>query len=72
MHPDFTPEQQALREEIREYYKKLFTPDLRAALDAEWHEVGGPVFRQVMTYALQARQVAPITPASPWASWRGP
>ena len=27
-------------------------------------ELAGPVFRQVMTYALQARQVAPITPAS--------
>ena len=26
-------------------------------------EVAGPVFREVMTYALQARKVAPITPA---------
>jgi len=48
MYLDFTREQQALRKEIREYYRCLFTPELRAALDAEWHEVGGPVFRQVV------------------------
>jgi alkylation response protein AidB-like acyl-CoA dehydrogenase len=48
MYLDFTPEQQALRKEIREYYRRLFTPDLRAALDAEWHECGGPVFRHVV------------------------
>ncbi|MGI9196006.1 MAG: peptidoglycan D,D-transpeptidase FtsI family protein [Candidatus Nanopelagicales bacterium] len=27
-------------------------------------ELAGPVFREVMTYALQARRVAPVTPAS--------
>src|SRR5262249_12696352 len=48
MHLDFTPEQDALRREIRGYYRELFTPELRAALDAEWHEVGGPVFRHVV------------------------
>jgi alkylation response protein AidB-like acyl-CoA dehydrogenase len=48
MHLDFTPEQQALRREIRDYYRRLFTPDLRARLDAEWHAVGGPVFREVV------------------------
>jgi alkylation response protein AidB-like acyl-CoA dehydrogenase len=48
MDLDFTPEQQALRQEIRDYYRHLFTPDLRAALDAEWHEYGGPVFRHVV------------------------
>jgi alkylation response protein AidB-like acyl-CoA dehydrogenase len=48
MFLDFTQEQQALRKEIRDYYKRLFTPQLRAAMDAEWHEVGGPVFRQVV------------------------
>ena len=26
-------------------------------------ELAGPVFREVMTYALQARRVAPVTPA---------
>lgn len=48
MYLDFTPEQQALRQEIRDYYKRLFTPELRAELDAEWEEVGGPVFRKVV------------------------
>jgi 3-oxocholest-4-en-26-oyl-CoA dehydrogenase alpha subunit len=48
MYLDFTPEQHALRKEIREYYRNLFTPELRAALDAEWHEVGGPVFREIV------------------------
>jgi alkylation response protein AidB-like acyl-CoA dehydrogenase len=48
MHLDFTPEQDALRREIRAYYRDLFTPELRAALDAEWHECGGPVYRHVV------------------------
>jgi len=48
MHLEFTPEQQRLRQEIRGYYRALFTPELRAALDAEWEEMGGPVFREVV------------------------
>ena len=48
MYLDFTEEQQALRKEIRNYYRSLFTPELRAALDAELGEAGGPVFRQVV------------------------
>jgi alkylation response protein AidB-like acyl-CoA dehydrogenase len=48
MHLDFTPEQRALRGQIRDYYRTLFTPELRAALDAELHECGGPVYRQVV------------------------
>jgi alkylation response protein AidB-like acyl-CoA dehydrogenase len=48
MHLDFTAEQHALRKEIRDYYARLFTPELRAALDEEWDEVGGPVYRQVV------------------------
>jgi alkylation response protein AidB-like acyl-CoA dehydrogenase len=48
MHIDFKPEHQALRREIREYYTKLFTPELREALDAEWEEMGGPLFQQVV------------------------
>jgi alkylation response protein AidB-like acyl-CoA dehydrogenase len=48
MHLDFTPEQQRLRQEIRGYYRELFTPALRKALDAEWEEMGGPVFREVV------------------------
>jgi hypothetical protein len=48
MHLEYSAEQQALREEIRHYYKQLFTPDLRARLDAEYEEMGGPVFREVI------------------------
>ena len=48
MHLEFTAEQQRLRQEIRGYYRELFTPELRAALDAEWEEMGGPVFREVV------------------------
>lgn len=48
MHLDFTPEQQALRQEIRDYYTGLLTPELREALDAEWEETGGPVYREVV------------------------
>jgi len=48
MHLDFTPEQRALRAELRAYFADLFTPELRAELDAEWDECGGPVFRKVV------------------------
>jgi alkylation response protein AidB-like acyl-CoA dehydrogenase len=48
MHLDFTPEQQRLRQEIRSYYAGLFTPELRAAFDAEHEEMGGPVFREIV------------------------
>ena len=48
MHLDFTPEQQALRKEIRSYYRGLFTSELRAAFDAEHEEMGGPVFREIV------------------------
>jgi len=48
MYLDFTPEQQALRRQIRDYYRELFTPELRAEMDAEWDECGGPVFRKVV------------------------
>ena len=48
MHIDFTPEHRALRKEIRNYYRELFTPELRAAFDAEYEEMGGPVFREIV------------------------
>jgi alkylation response protein AidB-like acyl-CoA dehydrogenase len=48
MYIDFTPEQKALRGELRAYYQDLFTPDLRARLDEEWDQLGGPVFREAM------------------------
>ncbi len=48
MYVDFTPEQKALRQQLRRYYADLFTPDLRKRLDQEWDELGGPAFREVM------------------------
>ena len=48
MYIDFTPEQKALRQELREYYRKLLTPDLRRRLDEQWDELGGPAFREAM------------------------
>jgi len=48
MYIEFTAEHRALRKEIREYYRDLFTPELRAALDAEWEQMGGPVFKHVV------------------------
>jgi alkylation response protein AidB-like acyl-CoA dehydrogenase len=49
MQIEFSPEHNALRQEIRDYYRDLFTPDLRARLDAEWIEMGGPVFKEVVS-----------------------
>jgi alkylation response protein AidB-like acyl-CoA dehydrogenase len=48
MHIEFTPEQKALRQEIRRYYQELFTPELRRAWDAEHEQAGGPVFREIV------------------------
>lgn len=48
MHIDFSPEQKALRREIRAYYRELFTPELSRAFDAEREEMGGPVFREIV------------------------
>ncbi len=48
MHLDFTPEQKALRQEIRQYYRDLFTPALRKSLDEQWDQLGGPAFREAM------------------------
>jgi alkylation response protein AidB-like acyl-CoA dehydrogenase len=48
MHIDFTPEQKRLRHEIRDYYRELFTPELRRAFDAEHEQMGGPVFKEIV------------------------
>jgi alkylation response protein AidB-like acyl-CoA dehydrogenase len=48
MHIEFTPEQENLRQEIRRYYRELFTPELRAAFEAERCETGGPVFCEIV------------------------
>jgi alkylation response protein AidB-like acyl-CoA dehydrogenase len=49
MHIDFTPEQKALRQELREYYRNLLQGDLRRRLDDEFEELGGPAFREAMS-----------------------
>jgi alkylation response protein AidB-like acyl-CoA dehydrogenase len=46
MYIGYNPEQEALREELRAYYDKLLTPDVRAAL-REGHGVG-PAMRAVV------------------------
>ena len=48
MHIEFSPEQKALRQEIRAYYRELFTPELGRAFDAEHEQAGGPVFREIV------------------------
>jgi hypothetical protein len=55
MRIEFTPEQEKLREEIRRYYRELFTPELRAAFEAERPETGGPVFREIVATRPIAR-----------------
>ncbi len=48
MHVDFTPEQKALRSELRAYYRELLQGDLRRELDEQWDQLGGPAFREAM------------------------
>ena len=45
MFIDLTPEQRALRLEIRDYFTQLMTPELRLALRGE---EGGDTFRKVV------------------------
>ena len=49
MHIEFSPEQKALRREIRGYYRDLFTPELRRAFDEEREQMGGPIFREIVS-----------------------
>ena len=46
MHLDYTPEQHALRTELRGYFAQLMTPDLRAELAGS--EGGGPLYHQAL------------------------
>lgn len=49
MHIDFSPQQKALRAELRAFYRGLFAEgNLRARLDAEWDQLGGPAFREAL------------------------
>jgi hypothetical protein len=45
VHVDYTPQQKALRAEIRAYFSKLVTPELRAGLEGM---EGGPHYREVI------------------------
>jgi hypothetical protein len=46
MYIDYTPEQKSLRAEIRQYFDKLMTDELKQALRGQ--EESGPVYRQVI------------------------
>ena len=46
MYLDYTPEQQALRKELREYFERLLTPEVRAELGEPGE--GGKAFRRVV------------------------
>lgn len=48
MKIEFTPEQEALRKELRAYFDELMTPDLRAELLLTIGEGGGPLFWKAM------------------------
>ncbi|MDJ0865874.1 MAG: acyl-CoA dehydrogenase family protein [Myxococcota bacterium] len=48
MHLDFSAEQQALRKEIRGFYRALLTPERRAAFEAERESMGGPIYRELV------------------------
>ncbi len=45
MYIDYTPEQKALRDELRAYFAKLMTPERRAELEGM---EGGPTYREVI------------------------
>jgi alkylation response protein AidB-like acyl-CoA dehydrogenase len=48
MHLDYSAEHQTLREQLRSYYRELFTPELRERFEVEYEEMGGPVFREIV------------------------
>ena len=49
MQISFTPEQEQLRQQLREYFATLMTPDLREALAANAGEYGdGAAYKQVV------------------------
>ncbi|MFM7785264.1 MAG: acyl-CoA dehydrogenase family protein, partial [Gammaproteobacteria bacterium] len=48
MRVEFTPAQLALRNELRAYFEKLMTPELRAECEAGTGEGGGPGFKAAM------------------------
>ena len=48
MHLDYTPEQQALRDEVRRYFGELLTPEVRARLAEGEPGEGGAAYRDVV------------------------
>lgn len=48
MKIEFTPEQEALRAELRAYFDELMTPELRAEVNKTVGEGGGPLFWEAM------------------------
>lgn len=48
MKLEFTPEQEALRKELRAYFKKLMTPELVEEVNQTIGEGGGPLFWKAM------------------------
>ena len=48
MKLEFTPEQEALRKEIRAYFEKLMTPELIAECEDSPGEGGGPLWREAL------------------------
>ena len=48
MKLEFTPEQEALRTEIRAYFEKLMTPELVAECEDSPGEGGGPLWREAL------------------------
>lgn len=49
MHIDYTPEQEALRAELRDYFARLITPERREALSVQSGEYGeGTAYRDVV------------------------
>ena len=49
MYVDYTPEQHALRQELREYFSRMMTPELQAEIaSGVGSEGGGPLFRKAL------------------------
>lgn len=48
MNIQFTPEQLALRDELRRYFTELMTPELSAECERDLGEGGGPLWRAAL------------------------
>ncbi|MEM8660157.1 MAG: acyl-CoA dehydrogenase family protein [Pseudomonadota bacterium] len=48
MNIQFTPQQLALRDELRDYFAGLMTPELKAECDRDMGEGGGPLWREAL------------------------